>query len=353
MANVRVVVIVSLIVVFAFRMFSSPVEVSSVDDSNNFGGVDDHVVLPLAQGPNFKHRNVQGLPETEKTILSPKYHCPSLIREYSPIRQAIREEWHPINPKTRCVSAMSSLESLVPFVPLSGHPCPTGRPPFGKDYGLHFQSLNWTEIHERQSQSTFLLNHCPVAMDSRKFYYIDAGARDYPSSTTFFRQNYPHANKFHAVAYEVDEQYAAGYARDPDCYFEAAAVWNDTGYVTFYIDPNSMMGTGGGKFTKEKPLERPNHKTFRSVSLFDILTRQGVTESDFVVMKIDVEGAEWMLLRHLAQHDAFRLVDELFIECHNVDWNPRWEGVDGTTLADCHDMFDELRRIGVHVHEWY
>jgi FkbM family methyltransferase len=151
----------------------------------------------------------------------------------------------------------------------------------------------------------------------------------------------------------VEESFAAAYAQDKKCTFDAAAVWNQTGYVTFYIDPLNMMGTGGGVFTKEKPILRPTHKTVRSISMEDILKDHKVTEEDFVVLKLDVEGGEWLILKHMAERDMFRLVDEIFLECHSVDWNPRWGTVDGTTLADCHNMFDALRGKGVYIHEWY
>ena len=90
--------------------------------------------------------------------------------------------------------------------------------------------------------------------------------------------------------------------------------------------------------------------TVPAVALSDVL-RFLVTKDDFVVVKMDVEGTEWTLMKHLASTGSFDFIDEMFIECHHAEYVPKWPT--DHSLADCHRMFNSLRKIGVYAHEWY
>eukprot|EP00662_Eupelagonemidae_sp_cell21_P057933 gene57933-biopygen21606 len=50
--------------------------------------------------------------------------------------------------------------------------------------------------------------------------------------------------------------------------------------------------------------------------------RARVTAADFVVVKMDVEGAEFALLDRMLGNGALGLVDELFLECHGPAHHP-------------------------------
>lgn len=39
-------------------------------------------------------------------------------------------------------------------------------------------------------------------------------------------------------------------------------------------------------------------------------------EDDFVVMKMDIEGAEFVVIPSLIESGAACLIDEVFLECH-------------------------------------
>eukprot|EP01001_Neometanema_parovale_P007511 NODE_3810_length_1159_cov_102.952703_g3623_i0.p1 GENE.NODE_3810_length_1159_cov_102.952703_g3623_i0~~NODE_3810_length_1159_cov_102.952703_g3623_i0.p1 ORF type:complete len:120 (+),score=2.82 NODE_3810_length_1159_cov_102.952703_g3623_i0:761-1120(+) len=74
--------------------------------------------------------------------------------------------------------------------------------------------------------------------------------------------------------------------------------------------------------------------------------------NDFVVCKMDIEGAEYSVIPRLLQTDAVRLVDELFLECHY------WElsmlpTVRTRQWHHCHAMLRRLRQRGVYAHEWW
>ncbi|KAH1068572.1 hypothetical protein GYH30_006230 [Glycine max] len=82
-----------------------------------------------------------------------------------------------------------------------------------------------------------------------------------------------------------------------------------------------------------------------------------VSENDFVVMKMDVEGTEFDLIPRLFETRAICLVDEIFLECHYNRWqrccpgqrSPKYE----KTYDQCLQLFTSLRQSGVLVHQWF
>ncbi|KAK6927163.1 hypothetical protein RJ641_008882 [Dillenia turbinata] len=72
-----------------------------------------------------------------------------------------------------------------------------------------------------------------------------------------------------------------------------------------------------------------------------------VSENDFVVMKMDVEGTEFHLIPRLLQTGAMCLIDEMFLECHYNRWQRCCPGIRSPkykkTYPECLDLFCLLR----------
>ena len=72
-------------------------------------------------------------------------------------------------------------------------------------------------------------------------------------------------------------------------------------------------------------------------------------EDDFVVVKMDIEGAEWSVIQHMMRRGVWRYVDELFLECHHVAYGKQFK----KKYSDCKLLMEELRlRYSVSVHPW-
>ena len=54
------------------------------------------------------------------------------------------------------------------------------------------------------------------------------------------------------------------------------------------------------------------------IQAFDFASwlKRAVSEKDFVVIKMDVEGTEFHLISRLIETGAICLIDEMFIKCH-------------------------------------
>lgn len=82
-----------------------------------------------------------------------------------------------------------------------------------------------------------------------------------------------------------------------------------------------------------------------------------ISNRDFVLVKMDVEGTEFHLIPRLIETGAICLIDEMFLECHYNRWqrccpgerSPKYQ----KTYAECLDLFISLRKSGVLVHQWW
>ena len=74
---------------------------------------------------------------------------------------------------------------------------------------------------------------------------------------------------------------------------------------------------------------------------------------DFVVVKMDIEGAEYDVVPHLLREKVADLIDELFLEVHtetNTCCKPPHDA--GRHRSDAMRLLHSLRDAGVYAHEW-
>ncbi|KAL6896676.1 hypothetical protein ACP4OV_007248 [Aristida adscensionis] len=199
----------------------------------------------------------------------------------------------------------------------------------------------------------------------RQYVYVDVGARSYGSSIgSWFRKQYPKQNHtFQVFAIEADPAFHSEYAVKKGVTLLPYAAWvkNDTLKFEINGDPGKedepkANGRGMGRI---RPTAGKMSGEVRSVPAFDFAEwlKQTVSEQDYVVMKMDVEGTEFDLIPRLFDTGAICLIDELFLECHYNRWqkccpgerSPKYEN----TYEECLELFSSLRESGVLVHQWW
>ena len=72
---------------------------------------------------------------------------------------------------------------------------------------------------------------------------------------------------------------------------------------------------------------------------------------DFLVMKMDVAGAEWQIIPKLVSQGTWELIDELWLECHYYK-GTHVPTVHSVLWSHCFRMYQNLRELGMYVHEW-
>jgi FkbM family methyltransferase len=212
----------------------------------------------------------------------------------------------------------------------------------------------------------------------RRYVYADIGARDYGSSIgSWFQKAYPtQGHNFTVYAIEADSAFRQSYANHAEVNFLPFAAWirNETlmfgsetspaeGNVTGNATGNRSAGRHGGMGRIHQHLQNAESAKLEQEQLIEVQgldiaewIRNVAGEEDFLVVKMDVEGAEYELLSKLMETGVICLVDELFLECHYNRWQhccPERTTKYIRTYQDCLSLFESLRNHGVLVHQWW
>jgi len=83
--------------------------------------------------------------------------------------------------------------------------------------------------------------------------------------------------------------------------------------VLFYLDPNGKR-LGSSLFSVHPDVQSGQIVTVNGIDVSDIL--KNYSFDDEIVMKVDIEGGEYMLLPHLIKTQAIKLVDRIVVEFH-------------------------------------
>ncbi|XP_026665992.2 LOW QUALITY PROTEIN: uncharacterized protein LOC103721505 [Phoenix dactylifera] len=227
----------------------------------------------------------------------------------------------------------------------------------------------WIALKRNIKNIKYLPSMVDISFKPR-YVYVDVGARSYGSSIgSWFRKQYPKQNHtFDIYAIEADPAFHDEYAAKKNVNLLPFAAWVRNETLAFEInhDPEQHdveKEKGGRGMGRIRPVSRlsggVSSGEVHSIHGFDFAKwlKRTVSESDFVVMKMDVEGTEFDLVPRLFETGAICLIDELFLECHYNRWQrccpgertPKYR----KTYGECLKLFTSLRKSGVLVHQWW
>jgi len=211
-----------------------------------------------------------------------------------------------------------------------------------------------TEMKNRALRAKFLSEHVDLGSYNRRC-YLDLGARTFSSSILWFKNHYPRFQEgnFSITAFEADPSFSAEYEKHPEVNYHNNAAWvrNETltfsgfmGHVDHDANPNA-------KKAKDR---RSKQRAFsvQAVDMADFLMRT-YTVDDFVVLKMDIEGAEYEVVPKILQTGAVELIDEMFLEGHTVKLNKIGGITKGHVYSEVVALLQALRDNGVYAHEWF
>lgn len=222
----------------------------------------------------------------------------------------------------------------------------------------------WLTLKRNIQNIKYLPSLVDISFKNR-YVYIDVGARSYGSSIgSWFRKQYPKQNRtFEVYAIEADPTFHGEYKLKKHVNLLPYAAWVKNETLSFEInrDPGQKADSAGRGMGRIQTFE--SSKTFygevATIQGFDFAKwlKESVSEKDFVVMKMDVEGTEFSLIPRLIESGAICLIDELFLECHYNRWQRCCPGERSSkydkTYEQCLDLFTSLRQRGVLVHQWW
>lgn len=197
-----------------------------------------------------------------------------------------------------------------------------------------------------------------------RYVYVDVGARSYGSSIGgWFSKRYPKQGKaFDIYAIEASKAFYKEYRSKKRVTLLPYAAWVRNESLFFEINRKAIRKTEekGRGLGKDQAVQ----STWNFVSDLDRIKgfdfanwlKNTVSRRDFVVVKMDVEGAEFHLIPKLVKTGAICLIDEMFLECHYNRWQKCCPGLRSSkyrkTYAQCLNLFSSLREKGIPVHQW-
>ncbi|XP_070536389.1 uncharacterized protein [Ptychodera flava] len=198
-----------------------------------------------------------------------------------------------------------------------------------------------------------------------KKYFIDCGANT-ASSVLLFSETYPGAKDYIIHSFEIDERlrpYFTPFKQDSNLVVHCPeGVAKYEGDQTAYLEgawypgkmnANKDMQWGGGtlfvSLEEREAEDGGNRKLSRRVKVPLVDLSQWIQlntrKEDYVILKLDVEGAEYGILRKMLDDNTFEWIDKLYGEFH--EWQPTEFSMEEKEI-----LYDDMATAGVYMLKW-
>jgi FkbM family methyltransferase len=148
-------------------------------------------------------------------------------------------------------------------------------------------------------------------------FFIDCGAWN-GYSVEIFRKKYDRRCRYFIFSFEVNPFFTENFPHFDKHQLFKQAVWIYDGDVNFYID--SSKKRAGSTIIKEKTsgiLDEKNPIKVKCIDLSKWIIAN-FNPDDKIILKLDIEGAEYQVLNKMIRDGSIDYIDQLFIEWH---WN--------------------------------
>lgn len=136
--------------------------------------------------------------------------------------------------------------------------------------------------------------------------YIDLGIADFESSLCWFMQNYP--AKFDRIyGFECARDFSNVASLAPDV---EKCIKGTTAESTGYTDVQGVLDSMS-LYYNYVGLDDDASTAPPTKGLAQFLQEIGISEDDFVVIKMDIEGMEYALIESMLSDGSYKLVDEV------------------------------------------
>mmetsp|Transcript_40177 Transcript_40177/g.96294 ORF Transcript_40177/g.96294 Transcript_40177/m.96294 type:complete len:274 (-) Transcript_40177:71-892(-) len=194
--------------------------------------------------------------------------------------------------------------------------------------------------------------------------FIDLGAADGNTFNKFLGNGYtnvktcPSGGAWEAYLVEANPRFAPNLQALQQKYpgkvhvFASTAAFMCAATASFYLDShNHDHNYWGSSMSSNHPdAVRGGHKkvTVPTVNVIKMI-RENTVQGDSVILKMDIEGAEWDIVPCLASSPFATLVDAFYLEEHPLAWNPDTP----TTEADMKNAKAKLIARGVKMPQYF
>ena len=195
-----------------------------------------------------------------------------------------------------------------------------------------------------------------------RYVFVDGGARDPKGSDSairkFVRNQYFQKHAFEIFAFEADSTYFGSIKKAKNAFpphnitLLPYAIW--VSYET--LDFSGQMGqlTATGPRQDLQDFEKTVDKKVQGLD-FSRWLKKNFVLSDFVIVKLDIEEAEYKVIPHLISTGAICLIDELYVEIHFNRLQSRRPGRQNRnhTWNDVVSLGKEITASNTYYHLWF
>ena len=145
--------------------------------------------------------------------------------------------------------------------------------------------------------------------------FIDCGYYDGRSIARFKKMKEFSSKKFEIFAFEASElirNYSNIKKHNVDLI--KAAVWVEDGLVDFF-ESARRRGQANSVFKNPNASRREKSRRVKSID-FSKWIKDNFSKEDFIVLKMDIEGAEYQVLNKMLKDKTLEFIDIAFIEYH-------------------------------------
>jgi len=180
--------------------------------------------------------------------------------------------------------------------------------------------------------------------------FIDCGAYKGEVTKAFLANR---GEGFEVFAFEPNP-YAKIHKKNVDYTVFQKAVWITDGRIPFYINKKKARSSQSSSLLKEKTSGGLDTKILVEAVNFGKWVKDNFSKDDFIVVKMDIEGAEFRVVDSMVADGSIYYIDELYMESHahciglpdsaRIELNEKLSKIDGLVLRDEFIYAEGLRK---------
>ena len=145
--------------------------------------------------------------------------------------------------------------------------------------------------------------------------FIDAGAHE-GCSVKKFRKEHDKKNEYLIYSFEPEPRFVKCFKDIPNHVFINKAVWTRDGKKEFYRSTQWLhAGSSLLKRKRSGALDKKHPIVVKTID-FSKWVSDNLYKNDYIILKLDVEGAEYEVIPKMMKDNTFEYIDELWIEWH-------------------------------------
>lgn len=167
--------------------------------------------------------------------------------------------------------------------------------------------------------------------------FIDCGGH-IGESILRFKRSSEYDESFIIHSFEPVPHLAKYYKHWRNIFYHNKAIWVKDGEIKFYIDTTHDKASGSTLNINKKSgkLDKNNPVIFPCID-FDNWIKDNFNKNDYIILKMDIEGAEYDVLTKMIKKGSINYINKAYIEFH-------WKKIGLSKL--CHNnLLDKLNEI--------